>query len=59
MSELGVGDNIPLELLALSADECTASTDHLGIDVFCVLDAGHTGRHIAVDADMVVRAAWG
>lgn len=59
MSDLNVGDELPIELLGLSAEDCTASTSHLGFEAFCVLDAGHTGRHIAADADLVVRAAWG
>ncbi|SDW32472.1 hypothetical protein SAMN04487912_102328 [Arthrobacter sp. cf158] len=59
MSDLNVGDSFPVELLALSAEECTESTSHLGFQAFCVLGAGHAGRHIAADAHMIVRAAWG
>lgn len=58
MSELQIGDTLPVDLLSFSAAECPVSAGKPGSEQVCVLDAGHTGRHIAADADMVVRAAW-
>ncbi|MGF6832328.1 hypothetical protein QF015_000477 [Paenarthrobacter sp. TE4293] len=58
MSELRVGQNLPLELLAFSAVGCPAWSDQHGREEMCALDAGHTGRHVAIDATMIVRAIW-
>lgn len=59
VSELQVGDTLPVDLLSFSAAECFESAGKPGAEQVCVLDAGHAGRHIAADAQMVVRAAWG
>lgn len=58
MSELQIGDSLPVDLLSFRAAECLVSTTTSGSEDVCVLDAGHTGNHVAAGADMVVRAAW-
>ncbi|GGJ22975.1 hypothetical protein [Paenarthrobacter histidinolovorans] len=58
MNDFKIGDVIPLDVLSFTAAECTALAGHLGIDASCVLDKGHTGRHLAADAEMVVWAIW-
>jgi hypothetical protein len=58
MIEHSIGDSLPVDILTFTANECAVSATKLGFEAVCVLDAGHTGRHIAVDADMVIRAAW-
>ncbi|MCT9868335.1 hypothetical protein [Paenarthrobacter aurescens] len=58
MSELRVGDNLPLEMLSFSAVGCPVWSGQHELEEMCALDAGHTGQHIAIDAAMVVRAVW-
>ncbi|MBP2264679.1 hypothetical protein J3A64_000143 [Pseudarthrobacter sp. PvP004] len=58
MSELKIGDSLPVELLSFKAAECLVSTSTSGTEDLCVLDAGHTGNHLSAGADMVVRAVW-
>lgn len=58
MSELQIGDSLPVELLSFRAAECLVSTSADESEHVCVLDAGHTGNHLSAGADMVVRAAW-
>lgn len=58
MSELRIGDNLPVDLLSFRASECLVSTGPPESEDVCVLDAGHTGDHLAAGADMVVRAVW-
>jgi len=58
MSELRIGDNLPVDLLSFRASECLISTGPPESEDVCVLDAGHTGNHLAAGADMVVRAVW-
>jgi hypothetical protein len=58
MSELQIGDSLPVDLLSFKAAECLVSTAASGTEDVCVLDAGHTGNHLAAGADMVVRAVW-
>ncbi|MFE4080423.1 hypothetical protein [Paenarthrobacter sp. YIM B13468] len=59
MSDLQIGDTLPLERLSFSATECPVSTGAPGAEEICVLDAGHIGRHLSAGADLVVRAVWG
>lgn len=58
MSELQIGDSLPVDLLSFRAAECLVSTGAPESEDVCVLDAGHTGNHLAAGADMVVRAVW-
>ncbi|GAA3283763.1 hypothetical protein [Paenarthrobacter aurescens] len=58
MSDLQIGDSLPVELLSFRAAECLVSTGVSEAEHVCVLDAGHTGNHLAAGADMVVRAVW-
>ncbi|NWL13895.1 hypothetical protein [Paenarthrobacter nitroguajacolicus] len=58
MSELRIGDSLPVDLLSFRAAECLVTTSAAESEDVCVLDAGHTGHHLAAGADMVVRAVW-
>jgi len=58
MSNLQIGDNLPVDLLSFRAAECLVSNGPPEAEDVCVLDAGHTGNHLAAGADMVVRAVW-
>ncbi|MGO4145587.1 hypothetical protein AB4Y77_10915 [Paenarthrobacter sp. YAF11_1] len=58
MSDLRIGDTLPVDLLSFRATECLVSTSAPEAEHVCVLDAGHTGQHLAAGADMVVRAVW-
>lgn len=58
MSDLRIGDTLPIDLLSFRATECLVSTRAPEAEDVCILDAGHTGQHLAAGADMVVRAAW-
>ncbi|WOH17806.1 hypothetical protein IRJ34_15845 [Paenarthrobacter sp. GOM3] len=58
MTELRIGDNLPVDLLSFRATECLVSTGPPGSEDMCILDAGHTGSHLAAGADMVVKAVW-
>jgi hypothetical protein len=59
MSELRIGDNLPVDLLSFRATECLVSTGPPGSEDMCILDDGHTGSHLAAGPGMVVKAIWG
>lgn len=59
MTELQVGDKLPVDTLSFTAAECMVSGGKPGTEDVCILDAGHTGPHVSATADMVVRAVWG
>ncbi|VXB24303.1 conserved hypothetical protein [Arthrobacter sp. 9V] len=58
MKIVNVGSSFPQNPVAATRD-CPAKSSNLGFEVSCVLAAGHEGRHIAANADMVVVEAWG
>ncbi|WP_416405531.1 hypothetical protein [Arthrobacter sp. LFS091] len=58
MSELRVGDDLPVDLLGFTSAECSSTTIQSGFEVGCVLDDGHAGPHLSADATMVVTVIW-